>query len=102
MMSGTEPNLEMILPEDAERILMPRILALQDDGWRVLSRTSYQARLTRDDKNLNLYIDLVGQLVEEERPLTPRQQYAQQFAIALFFFIFMTVFLLASWYGWLD
>ncbi|HLA45437.1 MAG TPA: hypothetical protein VJZ27_18450 [Aggregatilineales bacterium] len=84
-------EVEIIQPEQAAAILEPRIAELEAEGWIVLVRHDYMARLTRGKRNLDLQVDLLGEILTEEKPLTLAQESGQIIAILL-----MLVFLLLA------
>jgi len=67
--SGIEP----IAADDAALILAQAIEPYLADGWHVLDRSAYSARLTRGIRNLDVRVDLLGQVETEESSLTPLQ-----------------------------
>lgn len=44
------------------------------DGWTVLSRHDYMARLTKGRVTLDFYVDLLGSVTVEEKPLDPGRE----------------------------
>lgn len=68
-----ESEIEPVGPDDAARILAKAVEPYLADGWRVLDRSAYSARLTRGVRNLDLRVDLLGQVETEETGLTPLQ-----------------------------
>ena len=102
MMTEEDKVLDPISPEKAREVLRPRLEALIEDGWRVLSQDSFQARLTRIDKNLVVYVDLLGEVREVESPLSPRQEHAQGIAIALTLILVMFIVVVVTWLDWVQ
>jgi len=70
----TEPEVEPISPQAAETILHEAIAPYLAEGWRVLHRDAYWARLRRDTRNLDVWVDLLGEVQTRERGLTPLQE----------------------------
>lgn len=70
---GPPHELEPIGPREAERILAQALEPYLADGWRVLERDAYMARLTRADRNLEVRVDLLGQVQTQETGLTSLQ-----------------------------
>jgi hypothetical protein len=68
------PEIEPISPQDAQVILQKALEPYQADGWRVLDRSAYIARLTRGARNLDIRVDLLGQVEKHESGLTPLQE----------------------------
>lgn len=53
---------------------MERVVAQYTaEGWQVLSRSAYDARLTRGTRNLDIRVDLLGDVNVSESGLTPLQ-----------------------------
>jgi len=69
----SEPEIEPISPQDAEAILKQAVEPYLAEGWRVIDRSAYLARLTRGKRNLDLRIDLLGKVEKQEMDLTPLQ-----------------------------
>ncbi len=70
----TEPEVEPIDPQTAETILHEAIAPYLAEGWRVLHRDAYSARLRRDAHNVDVWVDLLGDVQTRERGLTPLQE----------------------------
>lgn len=68
-----ESEIEPISPEAAEVILKQAMAAYLDDGWYVLHEDAYSARLTRGVRNLDIRVDLLGEVDTTESGLTPLQ-----------------------------
>ena len=71
-MSEANPP-EPIPPEEARKILekaIPERLGEdwddERDGWIVISKQDYAVRLSRGRKNIDFYVDLVGELIVKE------------------------------------
>ncbi|MBN1681826.1 MAG: hypothetical protein JW966_16215 [Anaerolineae bacterium] len=69
----TEPEIDPISPEDAAAILESALAPYLDDGWHILDQSAYYARLTRDTRNLDIRIDLLGNVETQESDLTSLQ-----------------------------
>jgi hypothetical protein len=72
--SPQEPEIEPISPEEAEKILNETLRPYLADDWRILDRSAYNARLTRGARNIDIRVDLLGQIETEESGLTPLQE----------------------------
>ncbi len=79
--------VEPIEPQEAERILQQAIREhLGDDwddeetGWRLVSSHAYMARLTRGRRNIDFYVDLLGEVTVEEKEISPAQETGRLFA----------------------
>jgi hypothetical protein len=68
------PEVEPVSPAEAEKILGEALQPYLADEWRLLDRGPYAARLTRGVRNLDIRIDLLGQVITEESGLTPLQE----------------------------
>jgi hypothetical protein len=66
-------EIEPISPDNAAAILKTALEPYVADGWRVIDRSAYDARLTRGTRNLDIRVDLLGQIVTQESGLTPLQ-----------------------------
>ena len=89
-------EIEIIQPEQAAAILEPRIAELEAEGWIVMVRHDYMARLTRGKRNLDLHVDLLGELSSEEKPITLAQESGQIIAILLVLVFLLLALVLAS------
>lgn len=69
-----QPEIEPVSPAEAEKILETALQPYLDDNWRILDRGPYAARLTRGVRNMDIRIDLLGQVETEEFGLTPLQE----------------------------
>ena len=70
----TPSEVEPISPQAAEAILHEAIAPYLAEGWRVLHRDAYSARLRRDTRNVDVWVDLLGNVQTRERGLTPLQE----------------------------
>jgi hypothetical protein len=98
-MGPSSPEPEIISPEAAAALLWPEVERLQAEGWILMVHHDYMARLTRGDKNLDLQVDLLGQLIREEKPLSLEQENSQMIALALALAGGLIVFTLATILG---
>jgi hypothetical protein len=57
----------------------------EETGWAVISSHDYMARLTRGRKNLDFYVDLLGEVTIEEKDITPAQEQGRLLAWVLLF-----------------
>ncbi|RMF77811.1 MAG: hypothetical protein D6737_16565 [Chloroflexi bacterium] len=72
-----------------------------EDGWEVVSQTDYRARLTKGGTNLDFYVDLVGEVTVEEKPVSPGQDVGRLIAWMLLLLALTITFLFARAVGWL-
>ncbi len=68
-----QEEVEPIDPQAAETILQEAIAPYLAAGWRVLHRDAYSARLRRAAQNIEVWVDLLGEVQIRERGLTPLQ-----------------------------
>ncbi|PJF23380.1 MAG: hypothetical protein CUN56_01245 [Phototrophicales bacterium] len=80
MTDETPHSVEPIPPEEARAILDAAIRErLGDDwddehtGWTLISGHDYMARLNKGRVNIDFYVDLLGNVRVEEKPITPGQ-----------------------------
>jgi hypothetical protein len=92
-------EIEPILPEEAEKILEDALAPYLADGWHILDRSAYNARLTRGTRNLDIRIDLLGQVETEESELTPLQDSGRLMAWVLLLVSLLVVLALATALG---
>lgn len=100
----TDQNFEVepIAPDDAAVILEAKLQELEADGWIILVQNDYMARLTRGNRNIDLQVDLLGELQMEEKPLSDVQEVGRIVAIMLFIVAFIVILTLLSALGVLD
>ncbi|MCL4238400.1 MAG: hypothetical protein KJ047_09135 [Anaerolineae bacterium] len=67
------PEIEPISIAEAQAILADALAPYLADGWHVLDRSPAWARLTRDKRNLDVRVDLLGEVEAHESGLTPLQ-----------------------------
>jgi hypothetical protein len=69
----SESEIEPISPDAAEARLAEAIAPYLADGWHVLYQDAYLARLTRGLRNLDIRVDLLGDIEYHEADLNPLQ-----------------------------
>lgn len=99
MASSPNAPIEPIMPEAAAAILEPEVQRLEADGWVVMVQTDYMARLTRGRRNMELYVDLLGELSIQEKPLDAVQESGRIVAIMLLLVTFIFILTLLSILG---
>ncbi|MDX1991677.1 MAG: hypothetical protein SF029_04785 [bacterium] len=52
----------------------------EQDGWIKVSGHDYMVRLTRGRRNIDFYVDLLGNVTIEEKELNPAQDNGRQIA----------------------
>jgi hypothetical protein len=93
------PEIEPISPQDAQVILQKALEPYLADGWRVLDRSAYIARLTRGTRNLDVQVDLLGQVEKHESGLTPLQESGRLTAWVLLLAVLLVVLALTAALG---
>ncbi len=96
-----EPEVEPIDPEAAAALLDGAIRPYLDEGWHILDRSAYAVRLTRGMRNLDVRVDLLGQVEQQESGLTPLQDSGRLMAWVLLLIIAAltgVVFLSSRWW----
>jgi hypothetical protein len=71
--STEHAEIEPVGIDEAERILEDALQPYLAEDWRIIDRGPYAARLTRGVRNLDIRVDLLGQVEAEESGLTPLQ-----------------------------
>lgn len=99
---------DIIPPEEARAILEAAIRERlgddwqdEEDGWVRLSGHDYMARLTRGRTNLDFYVDLLGNVTVEEKPISPGQDTGRLFAWMFLLLALVIALLLARIVGFL-
>jgi hypothetical protein len=100
-------SVEPIPPEQARAILdqaMNERLGenWQDDdsGWALITGHDFMARVTRGSKNVDFYVDLLGNVSIEEKEISPAQSNGRTVAWALLLVSLGLAYLLARVVGW--
>jgi hypothetical protein len=82
--------IEPIAPEEARARLESAIREHlgegwddEDDGWIVISRHDYMARLTRGRENVDFYVDLLGNVEVKRSPISAAQDVGRLVAWAV-------------------
>lgn len=80
-------EVQTISAEEARAILSSAIRAQlgedwddEHDGWVQVTGHDYMIRLTKGSRNIDFYVDLLGNVSIEETELTPAQQAGRQIA----------------------
>jgi hypothetical protein len=71
--STEHAEIEPIGIDEAEKIMEEALQPYLAEDWRIIDRGPYAARLTRGVRNLDIRVDLLGQVEVEESGLTPLQ-----------------------------
>ncbi len=94
-----ESEVEPISPEEAEAILKTAMEPYLADGWHVLHESAYTVRLTRGMSNLDIHVDLLGNVEAQEKPLTPLQDSGRLMAWVLLVAMLMVALAVSSALG---
>jgi len=97
--SSSKPEIEPISPEAASKILQTALEPYIADGWQLLDQSAYAARLTRGMRNLDIRVDLLGQVEAHESGLTPLQNSGRLTAWVLLLASLLVALALASALG---
>jgi hypothetical protein len=71
--STEQDEIEPVGIAEAEKIMEDALQPYLAEDWRIIDRGPYAARLTRGMRNLDIRVDLLGQVETEESGLTPLQ-----------------------------
>ena len=100
--------IEPIPPEQARQILdqaMDEKLGAdwrdEESGWQLVTGHDYMARVTRGRKNVDFYVDLLGNITVTEGEINPAQDSGRLIAWTLIGLSIAIAFLLARIVGWL-
>lgn len=92
-------EIEPISPDDAAAILEQVLEPYLADDWHVLHRDAYSARITKGTRNLDIQVDLLGQVDTHESPLTPLQDSGRLMAWVLLWAMLLVALALGSALG---
>lgn len=102
----TDP-INPIPPEQARAILEAAIRERLGDhwddeetGWARVTGHAYMARLTKGRTNLDFYVDLLGSVTVEEKPISPAQDSGRLIAWMLLIVSLGIAFMVARAIGW--
>lgn len=100
--------VEPIAPEKARVILEAAITERcgegwkdEESGWLIVMQTDYAARLTRGEKNVDFYVDLLGAVTIEEKPISPAQASGRLLAWVFLGLALTIATLIARAVGWM-
>ena len=97
--STESAEIEPIGIAEAEKIMEEALQPYLADEWRVIDRGPYAARLTRGMRNLDIRVDLLGQVETEESGLTPVQDSGRLMAWMLLLAALLVVLALSAALG---
>lgn len=100
-------SIEPIPPEQARVILEQAMRERlgnhwqdEESGWQLVSGHDYMARVTRGDKNVDFYVDLLGDVTIEEKDINPAQASGRMVAWVLLLVSLGVAYVLARAVGW--
>ncbi len=105
------PNseIEPISGDDARRILEAAMDARlgadwrdEESGWQMVTGHDFMARMTRGRINVDFYVDLLGEVSIEEKPINPAQDSGRMIAWMLLLLSLVIALLLARAVGWVG
>ena len=94
-----EPEIEPINPEAAAALLDSAIQPYLAEEWHILDRSAYAVRLTRGLRNLDVRVDLLGQIETQESGLSPLQDSGRLMAWMLLLVTLLVVMAIATALG---
>jgi hypothetical protein len=74
----------------------------QNDDWVLITGHDYMARVTKGRRNLDFYVDLLGNVRVEEREVDPGQDSGRLIAWLILLLSLGIAFLLARIAGWIG
>ncbi len=100
-------ELEPISAEQARAILEQAMRERlgdhwQNDDWVLVTGHDYMARVTKGRRNLDFYVDLLGNVRVEEREVDPGQDSGRLIAWLILLLSLGIAFLLARIAGWIG
>lgn len=95
------PEVDVVEPDEARQLLDDALAPYLADGWTVLDRHDFMARLNRGEQNLEFYVGLTGEITIDEKPLSLIQSSGRVVAWLLLLLTFLIVVGIASILGWL-
>lgn len=100
-------ELEPLSPEQARAILEQAMRERlgdnwQNEDWALLTGHDYMARVTKGRRNLDFYVDLLGNVRVEEREVNPAQDSGRLVAWLILLLSLGIAFLLARIAGWIG
>jgi hypothetical protein len=100
-------ELEPISAEQARAILEQAMRERlgdnwQHDDWVLVTGHDYMARVTKGRRNLDFYVDLLGNVRVEEKEVSPAQESGRLIAWLILLLSLAIAFLLARIAGWIG
>jgi len=72
----------------------------EDSGWVLVTGHDYMTRLSKGAVNVDFYVDLLGHVTIEEKPLSPAQTGGRLVLVVIGGLIVAVAYLLAQALGW--
>ena len=94
-----QTEIEPIPPEEAEAILQEVLAPYLAEDWHVLHHDAYSARITQGARNLDIRVDLLGQITTQESDLTPLQDSGRLMAWVMLWTMLLVALAIASALG---
>jgi hypothetical protein len=99
--------VEPIAPEQARAILDEAMRVRlgedwqdEDSGWQLVTGHDYMARVTRGSRNVDFFVDLLGDVTVQESQINPAQASGRMIAWVLLLVSLGVAYLLARAVGW--
>lgn len=73
----------------------------ESSGWLLVSAHDYMARVTRGSRNVDFYVDLLGEVTIEEKPISAAQSSGRLIAWTLLLLLLGVAYLFGRAVGWL-
>lgn len=73
----------------------------EGSGWLLVSAHDYMARVTRGSRNVDFYVDLLGDVTIEEKEISAAQSSGRLIAWALLLLLLGVAYLFGRAVGWL-
>ncbi|NDJ85984.1 MAG: hypothetical protein GYB66_08870 [Chloroflexi bacterium] len=98
-----DEQVDFVTPQEAEDILRPEVERLVEEGWQLINKPLYGARLQRENEIIDLRVDLRGKLETETKLafMSPAQR-GRLIAWVLLLSSLLVTLTLASVLGFLD
>lgn len=72
----------------------------EESGWQMVTGHDFMARMTKGRVNIDFYVDLLGNVTIEEKPINPAQDSGRLIAWVLLLLSLAIALLLARAVGW--
>jgi hypothetical protein len=100
---------EQMIPPEQARALLDEAMRQRlgddwqddEDGWLLVTGHDYMARVTKGRVNIDFYVDLLGNVTVEEKPIGPGQESGRILAWMILGLSLAIALLIARIVGWL-